>query len=234
MNETQLGERIARVRTRVERAAERSGRDAAAVRVLPITKGHSAGVLRAVAEAGFAAIGENRVGEAERKREALGTLGLCWHMVGHLQRNKAARAVALFDVIESVDSRRLARRLSLEAERAGREPLPVLVQVNASGEEAKGGFPVDSAPAEVARVCELPGLAVRGLMTMAPFTGDEDVLRATFRRTAECFRRCREEIFGHDASVLSMGMSNDFEIAIEEGSTEVRLGTILVGERPER
>ena len=231
-----LGERLERVRSDVRQAAERSGRDPDAVEILPVTKGHPASVVHDVAETDLGRVAENRVGEAEEKLEELGRLGLEWHMVGHLQRNKAGRAVQVFDVIESVDSRRLARRLDREARKAGREHLEVLCQVNTSGEESKGGFPVaedeEGALAGVAEVCEQERLRVRGLMTMAPLTDDESVLRETFRVCRRFGRRCGQEIVGFEDDVLSMGMSNDFEIAVEEGSTRLRLGTALLGERP--
>lgn len=234
MNREALQERIAEVRARIAAAAGRAGRDPAGVLILPITKGHGIDAIRAVAEAGFERVGENRVGEAERKRAELGDLDLAWHMVGHLQRNKASRAASLFDLVESVDSLRLARRLDLEVRRANGAPLPVLLQVNASGEESKGGFDVRDVASAAAELADLEGLEVRGLMTMAPWTDDAGILRATFRATREALARCRDEVPGFRGEVLSMGMSNDFEIAVEEGSTELRLGTVLVGERPGR
>ncbi len=232
MNATALSARLEAVLERVSRAADRSGRWPGAVRILPITKGHPPEMLHLVAEAGFEAIGENRVGEAEEKRTHAGKLDLRWHMVGHVQRNKAVRALRTFDAIDSVDSFRLGLKLSAEIARAGREVLPVLVQVNASGEATKEGFAMEEAVQEMDRICSLPGLEVRGLMTMAPYTSDEEILRHVFRRTRECLQRCRDEVAGFEGRTLSMGMSNDFEIAVEEGSTEIRLGTILLGERP--
>lgn len=233
-----LRERLERVRERIATAAHRAGRAAEEVEVLPVTKGHPAARLREVAALGLPAVGENRVGEAEEKQQRLGRLGLRWHMIGHLQRNKAARALEAFDLLESLDSLRLARRLQEELEASGSAPFPVLVQVNASGEGSKGGFPVHDERSAVeslrhiAGICEMPALAVRGLMTMAPLTREESVLRPAFRRTREMFDRCGREIGGFAAGSLSMGMSNDFEIAVEEGSTRVRLGTVLLGERP--
>jgi pyridoxal phosphate enzyme (YggS family) len=233
-----LRERLARVRERVERAASRAGRSADEVELLPITKGHPARMLPAVVECGFPRIGENRVGEAEEKQAELGRLGVDWHMVGHLQRNKADRAVRVFDELESLDSLRLARKLQSELEEAGRDGFPVLVQVNASGEESKGGFDATDPGGEeildrMAELCDFDRLRVRGLMTMAPLTDDEEVLRTTFRRTRRLFERCGEELEDFEARTLSMGMSNDFEIAVEEGSTRLRLGTVLVGTRPD-
>jgi pyridoxal phosphate enzyme (YggS family) len=228
----ELEERLARVRERVEGAAGRAGRAPGEVEILPVTKGHPASVLRAVADCGFSMVGENRVGEAEGKQEDVGRLGLRWHMVGHLQRNKADRAVRVFDELESLDSLRLARKLDRELEKAEMASLPVLIQVNASGEESKGGFDAtdpssDGALEPIREVCSLPRLEARGLMTMAPLTEDEAVLRATFRRTRALFRRCGEEVEGFEARTLSMGMTNDYEIAVEEGSTRLRLGTAL-------
>lgn len=181
---------------------------------------------------GVGRIGENRVPEAEAKRAELGaTPGVAWHLIGRLQRNKARRAVRLFDVVESVDSVRLASTLSRIVVEEGREPVEALVQVNTSREAAKAGLGPDVAIDAVAGICELPGLQVAGLMTMAPFTEDEGVLRAAFRGAARLLERCRTEIPAFEGEALSMGMSNDFEIAIEEGSTRVRLGTVLLGER---
>lgn len=182
-------------------------------------------------EAGFRAIGENRTAEAAAKREELGPLDLRWHMVGHLQRNKAAKAIETFDTIESVDSFRLAARLDRVAAQAGLPRLEVLVQVNTSGDPAKGGFSPDDAVEEIGRICALERLHVDGLMTMAPFTDEEGVLRRTFAATRRLLERCRTEVAGFGGTVLSMGMSNDFEVAVEEGATRLRLGTVLFGER---
>lgn len=232
MNESELRSRLDAVRERVFRATERSGRTPEAVEILPVTKGHAAETLALVARAGLGAVGENRVAEAEGKRDALGSLGLRWHLVGHLQRNKAARAVRAFEVIESVDSLRLAERLDRSARSSERSPFAVLVEVNCSGEASKAGLPAGEAVREIAGICGLAGLRVEGLMTMAPFTREEEVLRRTFARARALLESCAREIPGFSGRTLSMGMSNDFEIAVEEGSTRVRLGTILFGERP--
>jgi PLP dependent protein len=190
-------------------------------------------VVEAALEAGLLRLGENRVQELAGKAERLGAkvraAGAEWHLIGHLQRNKVKQALPYFDVIHSIDSERLASELSKEAEKDARV-VTGLVQVNTSGEDAKSGFGYDEAVDAVARICALPSLRVAGLMTMAPFTDDERVLRETFRRARELFDRCAA-IDGFDARHLSMGMSNDYEIAVEEGSTMVRLGTVLFGER---
>ncbi len=226
-----LETRLSGVRETIARAAERAGRSPDEIEILPITKGHPASLIQRVAAAGLAAVGENRVAEAEEKQALLGSTGLRWHMVGHLQRNKAAKALQLFDVIESVDSARLAARLQAVAQVAGLTEVEVLAQINTSGESAKSGFDGERALDEIGRMCELEPLRVDGLMTMAPFTSDEAVLRRTFAAVRDLLDRCRREIDRFDGTVLSMGMSNDFEIAVEEGATRLRLGTVLFGER---
>jgi pyridoxal phosphate enzyme (YggS family) len=229
---SEIEKRLKAVRGRIEEAALRAGRPGADVEIVAVTKGHPASVLRDVAASGLPIIGENRVDEAERKFRELGRLGVRWHMIGHLQRNKARRAVQLFDVIESLDSLRLARKLASEAERAGRKELEVLLEVNVSGEASKGGFSGEALLEAASEITALDRLRVVGLMTMAPYTPDERVLRTVFRRTRELFERCGREVRGFEARTLSMGMSNDFEIAVEEGSTRLRLGTVLIGPRP--
>lgn len=233
MTESEVARALEPIRERMERARERSGR-AQPVELVAVTKGHGFEVVEAALAAGLTRLGENRVQELADKAarlEAEGRAGAArWHLIGHLQRNKVRQALPLFELIHSIDSHRLARELSKEAERAGRE-VAGLVQVNTSGEDAKSGFGYDEAVEAVARVVALPGVRVAGLMTMAPWTDDEDVLRRTFRRARELFDRCAAQLEGFDARHLSMGMSNDYEIAIEEGSTMVRLGTVLFGER---
>lgn len=226
-----LEERRERVRQRIAAAAGRGGRDPDEVEILPVTKGHPAATVARVVRAGFDRVGENRVGEARKKMDVLGRMGVRWHMLGRLQRNKAAHAVRLFDVIESVGSLRMARALDEEAAEAGLEELKVLVQVNTSGEASKSGFGPEEGEA-VEQVCRLPVLRVHGVMTMAPLTDDETVLRRTFSGARELHERWGGELAGFCPEVLSMGMSNDFEVAVEEGATEVRLGTVLLGERP--
>lgn len=234
---------------RVAAAAERSGREPGRVQIVAVTKGHPPEAVEAVLSAGLADVGENRVEELERKAPAFQGRDIRWHMIGHVQSRKAARAARLATLLHSVDSLRLARRLSRAADEAGKS-LPVLVQVNASGEAAKGGFPALGASGAsgeartearearmealegIAQVSALPGLRPVGLMTMAPWTTDEAVLRATFRRTRQLLEDAAE-IDGFEARELSMGMSNDYEMAVEEGSTMVRLGTVLLGQRPQ-
>ena len=233
MYEQYLRENLPRVQDRIEQAVGRSGRSNH-VRIVAVTKGHSAAAIRAAVSAGLRDCGENRVTELESKVEELGRDAATWHLIGHLQRNKVRKAIPLFDVVHSIDSLRLAQELSAEAVRAG-VVVNGLVQVNASGEEAKGGIDitddVSAGVAAVQTIASLPGLQVQGVMTMAPFVDDEKILRTTFARTRKLFDECAADVTDFDAQHVSMGMSNDFEIAVEEGSTMVRLGTILFGER---
>jgi len=221
--------RLAAIREQIEAACARAGRDPAEVTIVAVTKTHPSAAVEAVRAAGLPDVGENRVQELEEKVAALGRHAVRWHLIGHVQRNKARRAVELADLIHSVDSERLARRLSDEAIAQGKR-IEVLAQVNVSGEETKGGLEGPRMLEQLAELCKLPGLRVMGLMTMAPLAADEGTIRevfATTRRLAEDAR----SIAGFEARHLSMGMSGDFEIAVEEGSTLVRIGSALLGER---
>ena len=225
-----IRERLPRVLDQVAAAAERAGRDPDSVRIVAVTKGHPLDMVAAAVEAGLHDLGENRVEELDRKHPAFPDGDVRWHMIGHVQRRKAGRAARLASLVHSVDSVRLAEKLSRIGEADGRR-VPVLVQVNASGEAAKGGFPDADALDGVRAVAGLAGLRVLGLMTMAPFTADEAALRSTFRRT-RALMEAAAAIPGVEGRELSMGMSNDYAVAVEEGSTMVRLGTTLFGERP--
>jgi len=218
------------VREAIEAAARRSGREGREVKLVAVTKSHPFETIRSALSLGIRDIGENRIEELQEKAGVLGRHAAVWHMVGHLQSRKARKAVGATDLLHSLDTLKLARRLSsftVEDDSV----LPVLFQVNVSGEGAKSGFPVDQAVESIHEVLELPGLEVRGLMTMAPFVDDEKILRRTFaglRRTLEEAGR----LPGFVGRELSMGMTHDFELAVEEGSTMVRIGTALFGERP--
>lgn len=231
MYEATLKETLPEVLDRVADALERAGRRDA-VTIVAVTKGHPLEAVHAALTTGLHRLGENRVQELEEKVEAVGREGPEWHLIGHLQRNKVRRGIELFDYIHSVDSLRLARTLSREAERAGTE-VRGLAQVNVSGEATKGGFEAAEALDALGEIVALPGLRIEGLMTMAPLTEDEAVLRRTFADTRRLLERAAEQLDGLQGRELSMGMSNDFEIAIEEGATLVRLGTVLFGERPQ-
>jgi PLP dependent protein len=231
MFEELLGVNLPRVEERIASALRRADRTDT-VRLVAVTKGHPPAAVAAAWRAGIGDLGENRVQELDEKRAAYppGAAGPTWHLIGHLQRNKARRAVALSDLIQSVDSQRLAEELSREAQRAG-ITVRVLVQVNMAGEASKGGLEAGIAVQGVAAIAGLPGLACEGLMTMAPLTEDEAVIRRTFAETRRLLERCLADGVPLQGRELSMGMSGDFEIAIEEGSTMVRLGTVLFGER---
>ncbi len=217
------------IRDRISTAAQRSGRGSDDVTLVAVTKGHPIEAVHAALAHGLFDVGENRTEELAWKHATVEDGRARWHMIGHVQRRKAPRLVGIADLVHSIDSVRLAERLSKAAEEAG-EVVSVLVQVNTSGEESKAGFQGGGVKDEVLRVLALPGLEVRGLMTMAPFTSDEALLRRTFERV----RMLHEELRtfeGYCGDYLSMGMKNDFEIAIEEGSTMIRIGTALFGER---
>ena len=229
MQSSRLAARVAEVRERIDGARDRAGRSGP-VTLVAVTKTHPAEAVLAALEAGVEDVGENRVAELEEKVAEVGRDATRWHLIGHLQRNKVRRALPLFDLLHSLDSRRLAEVLSEEAVRAG-TTVRALMQVNAGAEETKGGFEPAEALDALGRICELPGLRVEGLMTMAPFTEDEAVLRRAFGTTRRLWEEAARQLPAFHALHLSMGMSNDFEIAVEEGSTLVRVGTVLFGER---
>lgn len=230
MYRERLSEALPRVRDRVAGAALAAGRDPAEVRLVAVTKGHPLEALEAALALGVTDLGENRVEELEEKVRSLGEGAATWHMIGHVQSRKAARALAAAHLIHSVDTFRLAEVISRAAGAGGVEAR-VLAQVNTSGEGAKSGFDAAEAVGAVLAMAGLPHLRVEGLMTMAPFVEDEAVLSLTFRRLRETLERVRTQDF-RVGTTLSMGMTNDLEIAVREGSTMVRIGTALFGERP--
>src|ERR1051326_4471333 len=224
-------ERIREVRLRVAEAATRGGRSADAVTIVAVTKTVPVERIALAYELGLKVFGENRVQEARTKIAALAYPLIRWHLIGHLQTNKVARAVELFDVIESVDSVRLAEALEYSA--AARErTVSILLQVNVSGEASKEGTSVGELPTLAEEVLHLPHLRVQGLMTIAPYTPEPEEVRPVFRRLRELRDEMRERFPQGPWDGLSMGMSNDFEVAIEEGATMVRIGRALFGERP--
>jgi PLP dependent protein len=220
-----LPERLAEVRTRIDRAVGRGGHGQA-VGIIGVTKTYGPEAPRAAWDAGLRDVGENKVQEALGKMPSVG-VPLRWHLIGHLQRNKV-RQIDAFELIHSMDSARLADALAAHGAARGR-PVAVLAQVNVSGEETKGGYQPSMFEQEADRLRGLSGIVVRGVMTMAPFDATEPTLRSVFagaRRCAEVLRAA-----GHPATHLSMGMSGDYEVAVEEGATLVRLGTVLFGAR---
>ncbi len=227
-----LVERLGNIRQRIEVAALRCNRDREGISLIAIGKSHPVEVLQVALEAGLSDLGENRVQEAEAKIAALGRHAAGWHLVGHLQANKARRAVRLFDVIHSLDSVSLALRLERMCIEEGRQELPVLIQVDLGGEETKTGISSDCLPDMVKALAECRRLRLDGLMTLPPFFENAERSRPFFRRLGEM----RDELkadghFGERPGELSMGMSHDFEVAIEEGATMLRIGTAIFGER---
>jgi pyridoxal phosphate enzyme (YggS family) len=229
----ELSARIRQVHARIAEAAGRSGRSAEAVTLVAVTKTVPVERVRLAYEAGLRVFGENRVQEAREKVSALASLPLIhWHLIGHLQTNKVARAVELFEMVQSVDSVRLAEALNRGAEARGKR-LPVLLEVNVAGEVSKEGVRPE-ALAELAEVVvRLPYLEAQGLMTVAPYTQNPEEVRPVFRRLRELGAEMRERFPLARWQHLSMGMSEDYGVAIEEGATMVRLGRALFGERPQ-
>jgi pyridoxal phosphate enzyme (YggS family) len=221
-----LPNRLRDVRQKIEGATQKGGHDQS-VTIVAVTKTHGPDAVQAAWDAGVRDVGENRVQEAFPKMDAT-TVTVRWHLIGHLQRNKA-KAVARFDVVHSLDSLRLAEAIH-EVGSAGNRPVEAFFQVNVVGEESKGGFARPDWAAAADHLKGLSGIRIRGVMTMAPLDADERVLRTVFAGARDAREVLRAA--GHDATELSMGMSNDFEVAVEEGATHVRLGTILFGARP--
>jgi PLP dependent protein len=223
-----LKARLGEVRSRVRAAAERSGRDPAGIRLLAVSKTRSPGEIRAVADAGQFEFGENYAQELAGKRASLAdVVGIRWHMIGHLQRNKVKLVVPGADVIETVDSLRLVETLDRRLADAD-GTLDVLVQVNVGEEEQKSGADPADVPALIAAIRAAPRLRLRGLMCIPPFTLDAEQSRPHFRGLRELSERLN---LGPGERDLSMGMSDTYEVAVEEGATIVRVGTFIFGPR---
>jgi hypothetical protein len=226
-----LAARLDAVRERLERAARGAGRSPASVRLLAVAKTRAPGEIREMIRAGVRDIGENRVQEAEAKARELVDTPVVWHLVGHLQGNKARRAVKLFDLIHSVNSVELAERLSRQAGEVGATQR-ILAQVDLAGEVTKSGIAAGVLLDALERMAVLPHLRLEGLMTLPPFLPDPEQVRPYFRRLHDLGRSaCAKGLLAGPEPELSMGMSYDFEVAVEEGATWVRIGTALFGER---
>lgn len=250
-----IAENLARVQERIGISASRAGRRAEEITLIAVSKAHSARKIEELYEAGARHFGENRVQERESKWAHISTLDATWHMIGHLQKNKAARAAQLFDAIDSLDSVALAEKLdraradssseatTMDRERretttesvrpAPRSRLRVLIEVKLDPEPAKSGVSGEELPRLVEAIARLPRLELRGLMGVPPYFDDPEKARPHFRRLRGLRDNLRARLGMEILPVLSMGMSHDFEIAIEEGATEVRVGTALFGERDE-
>ncbi len=225
-----IADNLDNVMGRISAAAERAGRDPSAIKLVVVTKTVDAERIRQAAGAGAAILGENRVQEAKKKIEHLGRLAP-WHLIGHLQSNKAKYAVKLFDLIHSVDSIELAREIDRQAAKIGKIQ-DVLIEVNISGEESKHGATMEAARDLVREAAKLTNISIKGLMTMPPFSDRPEDSRPYFRRLRELSDRvAQEHVPGVSMNELSMGMSGDYEVAIEEGATMVRVGTAIFGQR---
>lgn len=220
-----LRENLAEVERKIEQAAKRVGRDPAEIKLIAVSKTHPVEILREAINVGATVFGENKVQEAEEKIEEIGRETAEWHLIGHLQKNKARKAVQLFDVIHTLDSVELAERLERICKEEKRESLPVLAQVDLANETTKNGVKENDLPQliEFLQTCEC--LQFSGLMIIPPFFEDAEKVRPFFRK----LREIRDEVLPNGE--LSMGMSHDFSVAIEEGATLVRVGTAIFGER---
>lgn len=224
-----IADNVRAVLDRVAAAAARAGRAPEDIALVAAAKTRSAAQVRAAVEAGVGFVGENRVQEAEAKIAEMADVECSWHMVGHLQRNKAAKAVRLFDMVQSLDSARLADEIQRRAEAAGKV-MAVLLEINTSGEETKFGVAPAAAPDFAAYVMRRPNLRVEGLMTVGPLEAGAAANAAAFRTLRDLFEKIAPS-FGADFQWLSMGMTDDFELAVEEGSNMVRVGRALFGPR---
>jgi pyridoxal phosphate enzyme (YggS family) len=223
-----LAANLETIRQRIRTACERAGRNPDSVTLLAVTKTQTPEIVKAAAELGLLLFGENKVQEAKAK------IPLCpgklrWHFIGHLQSNKCRDAVELFEMIQSVDSLSLAQEINKRAEQAARR-MPVLIEVNVAGEASKFGCKPEQLLAELKQLNALPRIEIHGLMTVPPWSPEAEDSRPHFRRLRELKAKC-EQVLGAPLPHLSMGMSGDFEIAIEDGATMVRVGTALFGPR---
>ena len=223
-----FAENLNSIQQKIRAACGRAGRSAESVTLLAVSKTHPPETIREAADCGQLLFGENKIQEAKAK------IPLCpgkcrWHFIGHLQSNKIRDAVELFELIQSVDSLSLAEEINRRAEQAGKT-LPVLLEVNVAGEASKFGYPPEKLLTELESLNELPRLEIHGLMTVPPYVSDPEKARPHFRRLRELKIQCEQKL-GAPLLHLSMGMSGDFEVAIEEGATMVRIGTALFGPR---
>ncbi len=231
MATTSIRENLARVQERIAIAAHRAGRRAEEITLIGVSKTHPAEAIREAYAAGLRHFGENRVQEWEGKQSGIMGLRVTWHLIGHLQSNKASKAAKLFDCIDSVDDFVLAQKLNrVRGEKEGAPKLRVLIEVHIASEEAKSGAEIDELPVLTEQVAALPILDLAGLMCIPPFAENAEETRPFFARLRELRDGLKKRI-GRELPVLSMGMSHDFEVAIEEGATEVRVGTALFGTR---
>ena len=226
-NQERLAANIAYVRSNIAEAAQRSGRPPGEITLVAVSKTVPVELVKIAYNLGVTDFGENRVQEALPKIAEFHPQGMRWHMIGHLQSNKAGKVAAAFDSVQSVDSLHLAQAL----DRHIGKRLPVLLQVNVSGEESKEGMPLDDAPMLARQIAALPDIEVQGLMTIAPLVENPEEVRPVFRRLRNLRERLQDELPQCSWQHLSMGMSDDYRVAIEEGATIVRIGRAIFGER---
>jgi pyridoxal phosphate enzyme (YggS family) len=225
-----IADNLKTVTDRIASAVQRAGRDPSSVKLVVATKTVDPERIREAVAAGAKILGENRVQEAKEKIEELGNAAR-WHLIGRLQTNKAKYAVKLFDLIHSVDNRELARELDRQAAKINKVQ-PVLIEVSIAGEESKAGVGIDETMDLIKEAAKLKNIAIQGLMTMPPFSDNPEDSRPYFRKLRElAHSAAREDLPGVSMKELSMGMSGDFEVAVEEGATMVRVGTAIFGER---
>ncbi len=220
---------LAHVRERIARAAVRAGRRADEITLVAVSKTFPAEAIRAAYDEGLRVFGENRVQEFEAKQPKLAHLDATWHLIGHLQSNKAKRAAQLFDHVDSVDSLALAQKLELAADDQEKR-LPILIEVHLGGEATKSGVAVADLPNFAEGISALAHLDLHGLLAIPPYSDDSEQARPYFRKLRELRDQLSRRL-GRPLPTLSMGMSHDFEVAIEEGATEIRVGTALFGVR---
>lgn len=228
---TSIAHNLESVRARIRSACWRCERDPLSVLLIGVTKTVPAPIIREAVSAGLSVFGENYIQEARAKMQLLSDLPITWHFIGHLQSNKARVAAEAFDWIHTLDRASLARELDRQAQRQGRR-VPVLLQVNVGEEDSKSGARIEELEGLFKEVAALDGVAVRGLMALPPYEEDPERVRPHFREMRELLDRLRQRSsHPEELTELSMGMSHDFEVAIEEGSTMVRVGTALFGSR---
>jgi pyridoxal phosphate enzyme (YggS family) len=226
-----LRDQLRQVKNRIDAAASACGRDPETIRLVAVSKTVAAELVKEAIEAGVTILGENYVQEAREKIQRLSSYPVSWHYIGHLQTNKAKYAVRLFDLIHSVDSLKLAQELDKQAKKNDKIQ-PILIQVNVAEEISKSGVSVEHATKLIKDIGQLPNLAIKGLMTMPPYFNAPEKVQPYFNTLRQLRDQIRNESIPHvSMDELSMGMTGDFEVAIQEGATLVRIGTAIFGER---
>ncbi|MCP4632596.1 MAG: YggS family pyridoxal phosphate-dependent enzyme [candidate division Zixibacteria bacterium] len=230
MLKNEISANYAEVKEKISNVCRRIGIDENNITIVAITKTHTIDVVKTVIDCGIKDVGESRIQEAETKIETVRKLGVNYHFVGHLQSNKVRKAVEMFDLIHSVDSVKIAKVISDESKKAGRR-MKLLLQLNCSGEASKSGFQPDEIVDTAGEISEFEGIEIKGIMTIGPWVEDEGMIRDDFRMTKKKFDEVKSKFPKLALEYLSMGMSGDYQIAIEEGANMIRLGTVLFGHR---